>query len=157
MSGMRRFLILALLTLVTGAAATVNANVASANGCTPGYFKNHAFPNPTATLSSVFNYHEGTTVTQFGAYANTTLQDALSLQGGPGMDGALQILFRTATAAYLNSTAPFVYSGPNTAEIKYSVWYLTNFGTRDDILAYAALLDGFNNSTDGCPNVYARA
>jgi hypothetical protein len=133
-----------------GAATTITADVAMANGCTPGYFKNHTAPNETTALTAAFPN------AKLGAYSGLNLKQALSLQGGPGIDGALQILLRAASAAYLNSTAPFTYSGPNTSQIQYSVWYVTNFGSRDDIIGYAALLDGFNNSTDGCPNVYPK-
>jgi hypothetical protein len=146
--GLRRFLILLGLVAVMGVAATVNSSVALANGCTPGYFKNHTAPNENTLLTDAFPG------ANLGAYSGLTLKQALSLQGGPGIDGALQILLRAASAAYLNSTAPITYSGPNTAEIQYSVWYVTNFGARQDIIDYAAFLDAANNAD--CPNPFPR-
>jgi hypothetical protein len=147
----RRFLILIGLVCAMGAVTSVTADVAMAHGCTPGYYKNHTLPAPydTMTVSQAFSLSG----TFYGIYGNTTLKDALSLQGGPGLDGALQILFRTATASYLNSVIlGSDWSGPNTDQIKTSVHDMTFFQSRPDILGYAALLDSLNNSSDGCPN-----
>jgi len=143
---MRRFLVLLGLIVLVAAAATVNANVALANGCTPGYYKNHTAVNENTSVTAAFPG------ANLGAYSGLTVKAALSLQGGPGIDGALQILLRAAAAAYLNSTAPIIYSGPNTAEIQYSVAYVTTFGDRQDIIDYAAFLDARNNAD--CPNPY---
>ena len=148
-SGLRRFLALSLLVLVGALAAGTSAQIAAAHGCTPGYYKNHTAPNESTLLSVAFPG------ANLGAYAGLTLKQALSLQGGPGIDGALQILLRTASAAYLNSTAPFDWSGPNTSQIQYSVGYVTNNGDRADILYYASYLDNLNNSPQGCPNPYS--
>jgi hypothetical protein len=145
---LRRLLVLSALVLVAAVASGTGAQVAAAHGCTPGYYKNHTAPNESTLLSVAFPG------ANLGSYSGLTLKGALSLQGGPGIDGALQILLRTAAAAYLNSTAPFVYSGPNTSQIQYSVAYLTNFGSRADILYYASWLDNLNNSPQGCPNPY---
>jgi hypothetical protein len=145
--GMRQFMVLVGLIVLVGAAASVTSSVAMANGCTPGYYKNHTATNENLKLSVAFPG------ANLGPYANLTLKQALSLQGGPGIDGALQTLLRAAAAAYLNSTAPIIYSGPSTAQIQYSVAYVTTFSDRQGILDYAAYLDALNNAD--CPNPYA--
>jgi hypothetical protein len=147
---MRKYLALSVLVLLATVAAGTGANVASAHGCTPGYYKNHTAPNENLSVSVAF---PGALLP---GYTTLTLKQALSLQGGPGIDGALQILLRTAAASYLNSTAPFVFSGPSTTQIQYSVAWLTNNGDRADILFYAAYLDNLNNSPQGCPNPYQK-
>ena len=83
-------------------ALPVAASVAGdSEGCTPGYWKNHADSwqeySPTQTVSSVFSGAAGT------PYANLTLMQALSLKGGPGVAGAQEILLRAAVASLLNA------------------------------------------------------
>jgi hypothetical protein len=138
------------LIVLVGAAASVTSSVALANGCTPGYFKNHTAANENTALTVAFPG------ANLGAYSSLTLKQALELQGGPGIDGALQILLRAASAAYLNSTLPgFTYSGPNTGQIQYSVAYVTTFSDRQGIIDYAAFLDARNNAD--CPNPLPKA
>ena len=88
-------------------------------GCTPGYWKNHTsnWPgtvisdddyanasviSPGAELGKLFGYTNMENA-GLGIYKHTTMLDALSFKGGPGVTGAGQILFRAAVAAWLNA------------------------------------------------------
>jgi ABC-type transport system substrate-binding protein len=114
--------------------------------CTPGYWKQpQHFDswvgfNTTDTLGSVF--------TNTSPYENTTLLDALSFQGGPGLDGAKRILLRTAVAALLNSTS--INYPLTTAEVISAVDNALASGDRNTILAVAAQGDAINNAFP-CP------
>jgi hypothetical protein len=114
-------------------------------GCTPGFWKQpqhfDSWPVSTSTLvGDVFTAATGT-------FAATTLLDALSFQGGPGVDGATEILLRAAVAAYLNS---FAVDYPlSTAEVISQVNTALASGDRATMLALAATLDSNNNL--GCP------
>jgi len=98
------------------------------------------------------------------AYSGTTLKSALSLQGGPGVAGATQILLRAAAAAYLNNlnlpeqgaTGFPLYPGPSlytfgephgSLQTKVNAALASN--DRATILALATQLDIYNN--EGCP------
>jgi hypothetical protein len=143
-------------------------------GCTPGYWKNHTsnwpgsiptdddFGNlrvtaPGATMGDIFGY---TNMTNAGpaiaAYENTTLLAALSLKGGPGLDGAAQIEFRAAAAAWLNAAddrVDYLYrrniDTPTLLSIRTQV--RQSLGDRDSMLAVATALDNANNGVGGCP------
>ncbi len=114
-----------------------------AQGCTPGFWKNHLSAwvtfSPSQLVSSVF--------TNTSPFSSLTLQQALSLQGGPGVDGAKQILLRAAVSALLNSTS--VAYPLSTAQVISQVDTALGSNNRDTILALATTLDGFNNGT--CP------
>jgi hypothetical protein len=84
-------------TVLTGTATASNIGT---QGCTPGYWKNHTDNweeyAPSTKVSAVFA----------GApapYANLTLEQALALKGGSGLDGSTEILLRAAVAAVLNA------------------------------------------------------
>lgn len=118
-------------------------------GCTPGYWKNHtdSWPatgySPTQTVSSVF--------AQASLYPSgiSTLLAALDLAGGPGVDGAAEILLRAATAALLNAShAGVSYPRPPSTVIADVNGVLAS-QNRDVMLALAAALDADNNL--GCP------
>jgi hypothetical protein len=112
------------------------------HGCTPGFWKNHpeAWPAGYATDDSLQSV--------FGSGApDVTLLEALSLKGGPGINGAKGILARAATAALLN-TETFAY--PYTVgQLVDMVSYQFSDGTRDSMLSLATELDNYNNL--GCP------
>ena len=125
---------------------TVNLQVIS-EGCTPGYWKNHA-SSWTAT-----GYSTGQTVgsvfTGTGSLSSDSLIEALSYKGGSGVQGAMRILLRTATAAVLNAAAPGVDYSWTTAQVITAVNTALASNDRSTMLALASQLDGFNNL--GCP------
>src|SRR5574341_1243873 len=75
-----------------------------AQGCTPGYWKNHLDAwgptgfSPSQTVASVFG-----NAAAFPTLANSTLQQGLSFQGGSTLQGAAEILLRASIAAVLNA------------------------------------------------------
>ena len=89
----------AALTTLTAAPAA-HATEIGYEGCTPGYWKNHTDTWEEMKVDRLF----GVVYTSARAnVAGLTFLDALSAQGGPGADGAAQILARAASAAYLNA------------------------------------------------------
>jgi hypothetical protein len=94
---------------------------------------------PGQTLESVFNVPDA-----LGLDATTLLQ-ALEFGGGSGVDGASRILLRAAVAALLNSTSPDVDYPLTTAQVISQTNAALATGDRDQILALASRLDGFNN------------
>jgi len=114
------------------------------HGCTPGFWKNHpeAWPSAYAT--------DDTLTSVFGTGApDVTLLEALSMKGGPGIDGAKGILARAATAALLNAET-FGTAYPYTVgQVVDLVSYQFSYGTRGSILSLATELDTYNNL--GCP------
>jgi hypothetical protein len=136
---------------MTGLSAGVaQAENIGSQGCTPGYWKNHTENweeyRPTTQLRYIFKQ---TARTSFGT---VTLADALSLRGGPGADGASQILLRAATAAVLNAAhedVGYPYRRFTQFQIIAQVDAALASGDRATMLALAALLDKANNL--GCP------
>jgi hypothetical protein len=175
----------AALVVASGALAGVAAPAgATANGdtqgCTPGYWKNHTTNwqeyAPTTSLSSMLaslqtvNGHLVFTNYAFpgslASYGATSMRDALALKGGPGVDGAAQILLRAATAAYLNAAYDVVPGGQGLfypyrrwqdttingvfyAGLQRSVTAALNSQDRSTMITLAGALDAANNL--GCP------
>lgn len=141
-------------------------------GCTPGYWKNHTsnWPAsnpadddsgnvtvlaPGAELGQLFSY---TNMLNggVGAYRQTTLQAALSLKGGTGIDGAAQILFRAASAAWLNAADDrinYLYRRTTDTAALASIRTMVqqSLGNRANMIAVATTLDTANNGLGGCP------
>ena len=119
-----------------------------AEGCTPGFWKNHLdawAPTgfaPGDTLESVFDVPDS-----FGLDEKTLLQ-ALGFEGGNTTKGAAKILLRAAVAAILNASHPDVDYEFALADIIADV-NAALAGSRSDMLALAADLDAANNA--GCP------
>lgn len=128
---------------------TTTAPPPGQEGCTPGFWKQpqhfDSWPSgvtPDMLVGDVFS--EAT-----GEFADATLLEALSFQGGPGVGGATEILLRAAVAAYLNS---FAVDYPlTTAEVISQVNEALASGSRSTILALATTLDANNNGSAGCP------
>jgi len=99
--------------------------------------------SPNQTLESVFDVPD-----QFGL-DNTTLVQALSLQGGNTVKGAAQILLRAAVAALLNASSPSLDYPLTTAQVINSVNAALASNNRATILTLASRLDGYNNLS--CP------
>jgi hypothetical protein len=123
-------------------------------GCTPGYWKNHTSSwqeaNPTQLVKS--KYADAT-----DHVANWTLLQALQAKGGPGVDGASEILVRAAVAAWLNAAndnlgypwrrdAPGLGGRPPLVDTVNAAFAS---GDRDTMINLAAQLDADNNL--GCP------
>ncbi|MBP6298378.1 MAG: hypothetical protein KA401_03445, partial [Anaerolineae bacterium] len=117
-------------------------------GCTPGYWKNHASnwgPTgyaPSGLVSSMFSATPS-------PYAAKTLLEALSLKGGNTLNGAREILLRAAVPAVLNASDPRVDYPLDVAYIQAQVNAVIAGGDRAAIIALASVLDGHNNA--GCP------
>jgi hypothetical protein len=126
-------------------------------GCTPGYWKNHAglekkngkfqrdawTPtgfDPDDWLDDVF----AAAGTYFGDDM-VTLHDGLKLQGGSGPEGAAEILMRAAVAALLNAAHPDVSYSRTTAQVIGETNAALASGDRDTMLILAADFDFENN------------
>lgn len=153
---MRRLVSVAVLAgvMVAGSAvAPAQAENIGHEGCTPGYWKNHTDnwqeTRPGTAVSNLFQVS--------AALDGVTVEGALALSGGPGLDGAERILTRAATAAWLNAA----HEGLGFPWRRFSMGLdgrppLVQFvndalasGDRDTMIAAAARLDADNNL--GCP------
>ena len=118
-------------------------------GCTPGYWKNHTDSWPptgystSQTVSSVFAQ---STLYPAGI---ASLLTALGFGGGPGLDGAAEILLRASVAALLNASHPGVSYPRTPLSVIADVNSALASQNRDTMLALAAALDADNNR--GCP------
>jgi hypothetical protein len=119
------------------------------HGCTPGYWKNHTDSWPptgyttsqsvVSAFSEAWRYPSG----------SVTLLQGLGLAGGPGTDGAAEILVRAGVAALLNAAHPDVAYPRTAASVISDVNAALATQNRDSMLALAAALDADNNR--GCP------
>ena len=118
-------------------------------GCTPGYWKNHtdSWPAGFTTDTEIGDICGLGSVDLNDKAGEDTLLEALNYKGGSGIDGARRILLRAAVAAALNAAATDCYPLECCCiqERVHAVWD----GSRDEILALATELDGYNNA--GCP------
>jgi len=134
--------------LATPASATNIGN----EGCTPGYWKNHTDNWEEYTTATLLT--EEFELGQFQAnWGTKTFEDALSFQGGPGLDGAFQILMRASTAAFLNAAHeglgyPLRRYG-NPGDMQATINEALASGSRSQMLNLAKYYDGLNNL--GCP------
>ena len=117
-------------------------------GCTPGYWKNHAKSWPATgfttgqTLESVFDVPDA-----LGLDA-TTLKKALAFNGGNSVVGSAKILLRAAVASLLNAAHPGVDFSMSTAAVIADVNAALASGSRSTMLTLATTLDTDNNN--GC-------
>ena len=153
-----------LTTMVSVSIPAAATTVGPDEGCTPGYWKNHTQSweeyAPNTTLGSLF-----TIPAPLASFSGQTMLGALNGGGGPGVTGAATIMFRAATAAYLNAAhegvgyplrrfTPSPYepwaSDPRLANgIKGAVNDALASLDRPTILAPATATDGADNL--GCP------
>lgn len=119
-------------------------------GCTPGYWKNHlgSWP-PTGyatddTVESVFP-----AAASYPTIVGKSLLQALDFGGGPGVDGAAEILLRAGVAALLNAAHPGVEYPRTVGQVLSEVNLRLATGERDPMLVLANSLDADNNQ--GCP------
>ncbi|MEX1182151.1 MAG: ice-binding family protein [Gemmatimonadota bacterium] len=137
-------------TAVTGCEAGVpeEPEEPEAEGCTPGYWKNHHGSweptgfSPDQTVGSVFT---GASATNAAA----TLNKALAFPGGPRVEGGQRILLRAAVASLLNAAHPDVNFGLTVAEVISKVDAALASDNRQEMLDLAEELDALNNA--GCP------
>lgn len=121
-----------------------------AEGCTPGYWKNHTGSwaasgySPGQTVGSVFSG-----ASAFPSLAGQSLLQALQGGGGSGALGAAKILLRAATAALLNAAHTGVDYPRTSAQILADVNAALASNNRNTMLALATALDDDNNG--GCP------
>ena len=118
-------------------------------GCSPGYWKNH--PESWAATGYTPGQATGGVFT-LGGYpqlAAASLGEALAFGGGPGQQGAAEILLRAAVAALLNAAHPAVDFPRTAAQVVGQVDAALVGGDRAAMLALAAALDADNNL--GCP------
>lgn len=103
---------------------------------------------PSTALDVVFDFPNA-----LSGFRDDTLMEALRYRGGPGVEGAAQILLRAGVAALLNSIvlnggALYPYHYFTTDMVVTDInWELTQ--DRQTMLDYAAFLDLNNNL--GCP------
>lgn len=121
-----------------------------ADGCTPGYWKNHTDSwgptgySPSQTVGSVFSG-----ASAFPSLASQTLLAGLNGGGGPGTLGAATILIRAGIAGLLNAAHPGVDYAQTSAQIIAAVNAALASNNRDTMLALATTIDTQNNA--GCP------
>jgi hypothetical protein len=152
---MRRVLgaAVAAVALAAGLLGPASANVVGHEGCTPGYWKNHTDnweeASPNQLVITIYDVSP--------ALLLVTLEQALSLQGGPGVEGAERNLVRAATAAWLNAAHdglgyPWRRNAPGLdgrPPLQAYVNEALASGDRETMLAAAERLDADNNL--GCP------
>jgi hypothetical protein len=123
-------------------------SVAPGSACTPGFWKNHEDGwgdtgfSPDEIADAVFAGAAG-----FELDAETLLE-SLAGGGGPGADGAAQILLRAAVASLLNAGTPDGGFSMSTDELIAAVNAALDSGDRATMLALAGDLDGLNNAGD---------
>ena len=141
----------AMLTVVPLGSPAVATGIGN-EGCTPGYWKNHPDSweeyTPDTKLGDLWTFPA-----ELSGFADWTMLDALNAQGGPGLDGATEILVRAATAAYLNAAHDGVgypyrrFTSPG--KLQHRINTALASLSRAKILDLATLLDTANNL--GCP------
>jgi hypothetical protein len=125
-------------------------------GCTPGFWKANAdkkqanaWPtNPNTLLGTVFTIPPCLSGCSQN-FANLTLRQALSLQGGNSLCEKAEILLRIATGAYLNSLSTCVQFPVSTGALVAEVNGILASCDASQFTTESTKLDGFNNL--GCP------
>jgi len=119
-----------------------------AEGCTPGFWKNHTSHwvgyAPGARVDSAFS-----AASNFPTLADDSLLTALGYPGGSGAIGGARILLRAAVAALLNESNPDVHYSVDGVAALVNAALATK--DRDTMITLGGLLDDANNGQDGCP------
>jgi hypothetical protein len=119
-------------------------------GCTPGYWKNHpdswnaAGYRTNQRVDSVFG-----AASAYPSLGSASLLDALSFNGGSGVEAGARTLLRAAVAALLDAAHPNVNYPRQPAGVIADVNAALASGNRDTMLSLASELDADNNL--GCP------
>lgn len=120
------------------------------DGCSLGYWKNHAedWPptgySPDQPVQDVFGE-----AAAYPGIGSATLMEALKFGGGRGVDGGARILLKQAVASLLNAAHPDVMFPRTEAEVRSDVDAALASGDRDTMTTLAGDLDDDNNL--GCP------
>lgn len=134
------------------ATGTALAHVDAVEGCTPGYWKqSQHFDSWPAPYTPETNLRDVFVTDPVTLIPDDTFLEALNYGGGPGVDGATQILLRAAVAALLNSTSPDVDFAVSAGHIINTTIDRIESQGRHSILVRAAYFDGLNNGPGGCP------
>lgn len=154
---MRRFKIASLAVAAATAGVVLTAAPAQAHGnegCTPGYWKNHTESwevySPSRQMGTVWDFPSS--LSEYGAL---TFEEGLRLKGGPGVEGATQILLRASVASYLNAAHSGLdyplrrFQGPVPGPLRTLIEEALASGDRQQMLDVARTLDEANNL--GCP------
>jgi hypothetical protein len=157
---MRKILVaiaMALAALATSTAAIPAAQATNIGyeGCTPGYWKNHT--DNWQEMKTDRLYGVVFTSSATSGVAGLTFLQALQAKGGPGIDGAAQILARASAAAYLNAAHEglgypwrrFHTGKDDRPALVATVNAAFDSGSREAMLELASRLDTDNNL--GCP------
>lgn len=119
-------------------------------GCTPGYWKNHADSWPAtgystgASVQSVF-----ASAAAYPGIGEASLMEALGFKGGSGVEGGARNLLRAAVAGLLDASHPGVDYPRAPGALVADVDAALASGDRDTMLGLAAAIDADNNL--GCP------
>lgn len=129
---------------------------ACGQGCTPGFWKanadkkqSNAWPvDPNTKLGTVFTI-PGCLSSCSQDFANLTLRQALSLQGGNDLCGKAETLLRIATGSFLNASSSCVQFDLNAAAVVAEVNGILASCDASQFTTESTKLDGLNNQ--GCP------
>ena len=143
-----RIAVLVAVTAMFGAMAMPAAQATGTEGCTPGFWKTHpqAWPDDYETTSDFYSV-----VLDWSEPDEPTLLKALDGGGGTTLAGAIKILARASTAAFLNAATDdadlwYPLHRDDMRVMIQNVW-----GDRDAMLELAAYLDSLNNlGSDNC-------
>jgi hypothetical protein len=139
-----------------GSCVQDHAPQACGQGCTPGFWKanadkkqSNAWPiDPNTKLGTIFTIPpclSGCTQD----FANLTLRQALSLQGGNSLCEKAETLLRIATGSFLNASSSCVQFNLNAAALQAEVNAVLASCDANQFTTESTKLDGFNNQ--GCP------
>ena len=139
-----------------GSCVQEHAAQACGQGCTPGFWKANAdkkeanaWPvNPDTLLGTVFTIPACLSSCSQN-FANLTLRQALSLQGGNDLCGKAETLLRIATGSFLNASSSCVQFDLNAAAVVAEVNGVLASCDASQFTTESTRLDQFNNQ--GCP------
>ena len=139
-----------------GSCVQDHVSQACGQGCTPGFWKanadkkqSNAWPvDPNTKLGTIFTIPPCLSGCSQN-FANLTLRQALSLQGGNDLCGKAEILLRIATGSFLNASSSCVQFNLNAAALVAEVNGVLASCDASQFTTESTKLDGFNNQ--GCP------
>lgn len=119
------------------------------DGCSHGYWKNHAAQWP-AGYSEATKLGDVFDLGPFGTLANTTFKDALKFDGGPASVDKAKILLRNAVAGVLNAATPGINYFTSASGLVDLVNDALATGNPTVMLALEAQLDAANGGSPFC-------
>ena len=139
-----------------GSCVQEHAAQACGQGCTPGFWKANAdkkqanaWPvSPDTLLGSIFTIPPCLSGCSQN-FANLTLRQALSLQGGNSLCEKAETLLRIATGSFLNASSSCVQFNLNAAALVAEVNGVLASCDASQFISESTKLDEFNNQ--GCP------